>query len=130
MNVGSLGDVIFTVSDSAAHVISDFNTKISATYSVHKLHNRTAQLEFTGRDPEEIRFTILLSVYLGVAPETAYETLKSYLENGSALSLILGTRIIGEKWVITDIARAVARYDPDGDISEESLTITIKEYAA
>ena len=49
--IGSLGEVVFEVSDEKVRTFRDFQIQRSAKYSEHAIHGRKGLLEFTGLSP-------------------------------------------------------------------------------
>ena len=70
MQIGTLGEVVFSVSDSVVETINNFVWSGSARYAAHQRHLTNALTEFTGLDPDGITFDIFVSAYLGVDPMT------------------------------------------------------------
>ena len=64
MQIGTLGEVVFSVSDSVVETINNFTWSGSARYSTHQRHLTHALTEFTGLDPDGITFDIFVSSYL------------------------------------------------------------------
>ena len=78
MQIGTLGEVVFSVSDSVVETITSFTWSGSARYSTHQRHLTHALTEFTGLDPDGITFDIFVSAYLGVDPMTEVVKIWNY----------------------------------------------------
>ena len=129
MTVGSLGsDVIFSISDKEVKTISNMSWKSSVSYSVHKLHLRKGLLEYTGEDPEEIEFEAQFSAFLGVNPLAMCENVRRLMKSRTVVPFILGTDVIGSKWVVTDFDVSADSFFQDGTIVAATAKIKIKEY--
>lgn len=127
MTVGSLGDVVFSVSAEAVRTIKNLSWKISANYSVHKMHGRKGILEFTGQDPDEIEFEADVFASLGVNPMEMIDNLRGLIDDHSAVKLVLGTDVIGSSWVVTDLEISAEQFFQDGTMMSASFKIKIKE---
>ena len=69
MFVGSLGGIVFRVSPKKIETFSNLKQSGSALFSEQKRHNSSSILEYTGRSPDEITFSIILSTELGIDVE-------------------------------------------------------------
>ena len=128
MTVASLGDVAFYVSDGTVQTIKSVTWKTSANYAVHNLHARQAALEFVGMNPQELELQCEASIFLGCDPMVLITNLHAMLNSQSVVPFILGTDIIGSRWVITDISDAIDRMFQDGTMLSAKITIKIKQY--
>ena len=128
MTVGSLGEVVFSVSSDTVKTIKTISWKTSINYSVHKMHGRTSVLEYTGQDPDEIEFEADVTVALGVNPLEMIDELRSMAIAHEAVKFLLGTDVIGSSWVVTNIESSSERFFQDGTMLSASLKIKIKEY--
>lgn len=127
--VGALGEVAFSVSRNQVKTFEDFKHDSSASYSTHKRHGKTALLEFGGTDTESITFSVLLSKFLGIDPKSEAERLKKYLANGTVLSFVIGDSIIGNyKWVISKLSQGDCKFDKQGGLIAQKVTITLSSY--
>lgn len=129
MIVGSLGSVVFGVNDREVKTIRDMSWKKSAKYATHTLLGQKSLLEYTGLDEDEISFTVVLSAYMGVNPQEGIAQFSAMLENGEVVSLLLGTDVIGSRWVLCDMAISIDQHYSDGTPTVVTLKLSIKEYA-
>lgn len=128
MRIGTFGAVPFYVEDKGIQTFQNLTWKSSASYGSHKLHLQTEQIEFTGKAADEASFDMTLSAMLGVNPMEAMELLHAMLENGQVAQLVLGTSVIGTKWVVSGLSRAFDYVYKDGTPLSCTVTVTIKEY--
>lgn len=128
MTVGSLGGVVFSVSDKTVRTFKSLSWKTSATYSVHKMHGRKSLLEFTGQEPDEIEFEAEFSAFLGVNPRDMFEKLKKLCTNHKIVSFVVGTEVIGGDWIVTNVDGSADSFFQDGSMLSMSVKIKIKEY--
>lgn len=129
MTVGSLGDIIFSVSSEMVETLNNLKYSESANYSEHKLHNTKSMLEFTGSSPAEISFNMTLSYQLGVKVEDELNKLLDYTKNGKILKFMLGKTIFGSyRWVITKYTVNYKHFDKNGDVVTADVSLNLKEY--
>ena len=101
MQVGTLGEVVFSVSDQTIETINNFVWSGSARYSTHQRHLTNALTEFTGLDPDGITFDIYVSAYLGVNPMAEIVKIWNYERGGTAVPLTIGMHAYGRyRWSI------------------------------
>ena len=129
MQIGTLGEVVFSVSDQAVETIQNFVWSGSARYSTHQRHLSDALTEFTGLDPDGITFDIYLSAYLGVNPMSEVIKIWSYERSGAAVPLTIGTHAYGKsRWSILSHKVQPQHFDTAGDMTSATLSLTLQEY--
>ncbi len=127
--IGTFGDIAFTVSENTVRTFDGMSWNISAKYSTHDRHLKADLQEFLGPEPEDISFSMVLSVFLGVNPLTEIQKLRSYVKNGRTERLILGGKVYGDyKWVIQKISVEMQRIDGKGNVWAAQVKVTMKEY--
>ena len=129
MQIGTLGEVVFSVSDQAVETIQNFVWSGSARYSTHQRHLSDALTEFTGLDPDSITFDIYLSAYLGVNPMSEVIKIWSYERSGAAVPLTIGTHAYGKyRWSILSHKVKAQDFDTAGDMTSATLSLPLQEY--
>jgi len=130
MQVGSFGDVIFSVSTDKIQTVKDVSRSGSASIQTHKRHLDVDLPEFVGTDLESLSFNIQISKYLGVAnPQTEVDRLFSYMRNGNPKYFILGAQRYGRyKWLISKIKVTDKHYDKSSNAITVDLAVTLTEY--
>lgn len=129
MTTGMLGsDITFKVTNKTLRTISNLSRSNKANYATHKLINKKGILEYTGIDPEEIQFEAIFSAWMGENPETWRKKLYTLLQNGRAVTFVLGTRPIGTRWVVESLSFSTGVFWKDGTPGEYRATISLKEY--
>ncbi len=129
MQVGCLGDIVFSTSINKVETLNNLKINHSASYSSHKRHCGNEIIEFTGNDASTISFNILLSEFLGVDVEEELEKLKEYERTGKTLKFVLGKKTLGNyRWVITKHTITPKTYDKRGNITSADVSISLKEY--
>lgn len=129
MTVGNLGDIVFSVSSDKVETLNGLKYMEQANFSEQKRHNAVSVLEYTGRAPAEISFSVTLSYLLGVNVENELLKIAEYTRNGELLKLILGKTIYGSyRWVITKYTVNYKHFDKYGDVINAEVSLNLKEY--
>ena len=129
MTIGSLGKVVFQVSNRTVMTLRDISIKNTASIAVHNIHLGTGLSEFTGSEPQQISFKILVSAYLGVSPETQIQRLETYLRNGTQLTFVLGDKTYGRyRWLLESFEVSVEQTDRRGNVTQCDISVTLQEY--
>lgn len=127
--MGSLGSVIFTVSDKTVRTLSAWKWSGSARYAVHNRHMGNALTEFTGLDPDKITFDIQMFGELGVDPMAEITQLWNYLRKGTPVPLTVGTHCYGRyRWNIVSLDVDIKYTDKYGDLAGAVATVSLQEY--
>lgn len=129
MQIGCLGDIVFKVSSDMVRTISNVTWSGSANYATHSRHTIDALTEFTGLDPDEITFDIVLSAFLGVNPMSDLAKIWDYERKGQTLPLIIGSKAYGKyRWVIKSHKIKMQTFDGSGDLLSATVSISLLEY--
>lgn len=126
--IGTLGDIVFSVSPKVIRTFNELKKSVSPKFSSHNRHLKETLLEFTGTDPDKISFSMTLSVFLGVDPQTEAAKLESAARTGRIMRLILGRQSYG-KWVITSLSNSYERIDNKGNVLIIKTDISLTAYA-
>ncbi len=130
MQIGSLGDVIFKVSEEEIKTLRDAQWSGKGGWQQHKRHMKMPLLEFTGTELDSFKFNIRISAYLGtrdVMSEIAQ--LLKYEREGNVLLLTLGEKKYGRyRWVIASHTIKMNYFDSEGNLTDADLSITLTEY--
>ena len=127
--IGCLGDVPFFVSQKQMQTYENMTWSSSASYATHARHMKQELIEMTGLKADTASFDMLLSAYLGVKPKKVLNKLQKMLEKGTICTLVIGRDIIGTRWVITDLSRAIKHVYKDGTMVSCQVSVTLKQYA-
>ena len=125
MNIASLGDVTFSVSDKVVETFKSLKYTESASYSQHKPHGAMAVPEFTGFDAPQITFNITLSAFFGINPRKEYDKLREMMMSKKGYALAIGTELFGDLWLITNLSRALEYMYKDGTPTQYSVSVTL-----
>lgn len=128
MIIGTLGDIVFEVSDGVIRTLQKMERSGSARISTHQLHGGRAVTEFTGTDPENVALTFRLADYLGVHPTDDMARIRRHVYKGTALRLVLGRMKYGERWLIKSYKFTTEHTDADGNPTDVSVSLTLTAY--
>ncbi len=129
MRVGSLGEIVFSVSSNKVETFSGLKISSSASFGSHKRHCGNEIIEFTGNDADSITFNMTLSEILGADVESMLKKLHEYKKTGKTLKLVIGKKVIGNyRWVITKMTITPKHYGKKAEILTADVAITLKEY--
>ena len=99
MVIGCLGDIVFQVSEEVTETIRDVEWSGSARYATHQRHNMNALTEYTGVDPDAMKFTITLTRELGVDVVAEIVKIWNLERSGEAARLVIGDKAYGKyRW--------------------------------
>lgn len=129
MQIGLLGGVIFEVSDETVKTLNNMVWSGSANYTTHKRHLNNSKTEFVGNNPDQIKFDILVSAYLGVNPQAVISQLFTYMRTATTLPFVLGSKAYGKyRWTIQQLQIKAKYYDREGDMTQATLSVSLLEY--
>ena len=130
MPIGTLGEVVFEVTDNHIRTFSGFTYNVSAKYQTHNRIGRRPITEFTGLDAEKITLNIKLAYHLGTDPRSEMRVLNDMCRSGEAQRLYIGNQKFGRyKWVISKVQTKLQRIDNRGRILSADCSLTLTEYA-
>ena len=129
MRIGMLGDIIFEVSDETVMTLKNMQWSGSARHAIHQRLLTNAKTEYTGIDPDKMKFDIVISAYLGVNPQTVIAKLFTYERTGTSLPLVIGHKAYGKyRWVIQQHQTKAQFFDGEGDLTHCTVTVSLLEY--
>ena len=126
--IGTLGDIVFSVSQKTVKTFEDLKIDSKTNYAKLTRHNKKPLLEFQYNDIDTASFSIYLSAFLGVNPLTMQDKIDKYRKQGKILSLVIGGKKYGTKWVITSHSKDYQKFDNKGNLLIAKSTISIEEY--
>lgn len=131
MQIGCLGDIIFSVSSELVRTFSGAQWSFGAGYAQHKLHLSKSAPEFTGIDADSITFEMPLFAELGVNVSKELDKLDKYIRTGEAVTLVIGEKKYGEyRWVVTGRKIKMQTFDRSGNLSGATVSVSLLEYPA
>ena len=117
MMVGSLGPVVFSVSDAFVRTISGYSRKTSVRIESHDIIGQKPLSEWVGLSCDSISFTVKLSAFRGVNPKEEAEKLRRMAERGEAVTFVMGgAPVTQNKWLIESVDEDANYYDRMGNI--------------
>lgn len=130
MMVGSLGPVVFSVSDAFVRTISNYSRKTSVRIESHDIIGQKPLSEWVGLSCDSISFTVKLSAFRGVNPKEEAEKLRRMAERGEAVTFVMGgAPVTHNKWLIESVDEDANYYDRMGNIISSDVKLSIREYA-
>ena len=108
--IGCLGDIVFQVSDRTVLTLQNWTWSGAAKYAVHERHGMRPLTELTGVEPDKITFDIQLRAGLGVAPTKGKYAYGFY------------------RWSIVSHEIKVEDTDPEGNMMDCTVSLTLQEY--
>lgn len=128
--IGTLGDIVFSVSKSQVKTFDGMKWDSSAQYATHNRHLKDVLLEYTGTDADKISFSMFFSVFLGVDPMTEITKLLTAERSGKIMRLVIGSKAYGKnKWVIDKTSKELERFDNKGNLLIAKVSISLIAYA-
>jgi phage protein U len=128
--IGTLGDVVFSVSKSQVSTFDGLKWNSSAKYSAHDRHLKDPLLEFTGNNADTISFSMYFSAFLGMNPIAEIAKLLTAERNGRVSRLVIGSKAYGKnKWVITSLSKDLERFDNKGNLLIAKVNISLQAYS-
>ena len=129
--IGTLGDIVFSVSKRQVNTFSGLKWDSAAQYAQHNRHLRDVLLEFTGTDPDKISFSMYFSVFLGVNPMAELVKLLNAERSGRVMRLVIGSKAYGKhRWVITGTSKELERFDNKGNLLIAKVNVSLLAYSA
>ncbi len=126
--IGTLGDIVFTVSEKTIQTFDGLKIESKTNYAKHTRHNKKPLLEFQYNDTDTASFTIYLSAFLGVNPRKMQDKIDKYRKKGKILTLVIGGKKYGTKWVITQHSKDYEKFDNKGNLLIAKSSISLQEY--
>ncbi len=128
--IGTLGDIVFSVSTSQVKTFDGLKWESSAQYATHNRHLKDVLLEYTGTDADKISFSMFFSAFLGVNPMTEITKLLDAERSGKVMRLVIGSKVYGKnKWVIDKTSKELEKFDNKGNLLIAKVNISLIAYA-
>lgn len=129
MAIGSLGEIVFQVSDETVLTITGMTREVSGRWAEHEVMGVKPKKEFLGAGSQKITLPITLSVGLGVKPRKTLELVERMVESGDAEYLILKGRPVGRNpFCLVSSSETWGHMYGHGELAKANLTITLEEY--
>lgn len=128
--IGTLGKIVFSVSDRKVQTFDELSIETGAKYYTHDRHLNKPLLEFGGMETDKLSFSMYQSAFLGANPEKQLRLIDEYIAQGEILSLIIGGKRYGSKWVITKHSKGYKKFGKKGELLAVESKVTLEEYVS
>lgn len=126
--IGTLGKMVFSVSENQVNNFKDLKRDVSVKYAIHEIINSKPIVEFTGVELETLSLAIELNAHLGINVSKSIKDWIEICKKAKVLRFILGGEVIGSKWVVQSVSTAYNVITSNGKIISASLDIKLQEY--
>lgn len=127
--IGSLGTLIFSVSDNRIFTFKNLKRELSANWSSTERIGLKPLPQFGGAKLQTLSLEITLSAWLGIKPREMLKKIEKMVEAGEANPLIIGENIVGEhEWIITKSSETWDYILNKGELVKAKVTINLQEY--
>lgn len=126
--IGSFGDVVFEASSNKVLTPSGISRDTSSRWTNHEVIAKKPISEFVGPGLDTMSMTIILDAGFGVDPKAVMDKLLDYCRKGEAYTLIIGTAVGVDKWVITQVSQMWDIVDKNGKVVNGKVDVTFTEY--
>jgi phage protein U len=106
---------------------SAFGVKYASNFADIPLIGRKSALQHTGFAPDEISWAVRLNAVWS-NPADELRKLKEHMDKHNTLSLVMGTGEYRGVFVIKDLDVALQHTDPEGNILDMELNMSLQEY--
>lgn len=129
MQVGSLGNIIFSVSANKVQTVRSLTHSGSANFGTLQRHSHVSLIEFVGTAPDTLTLNIRLSEQLGANVMGEINKIEDAQQNGKTLKLVIGKTVMGRyRWVISKYSVKPIYYDKCGNVTAADVTLNLTEY--
>ena len=129
MAIGTLGPIVFEVSDKKVLTFKGMTRDVSGRWTEHEVMGVKPKPEFLGAGNQKITLPITLSASLGVRPRKTLEMVERMVESGDAQYLIINCRPVGRHpFRLTASSETWGDMYRHGELAKANLTITLEEY--
>lgn len=127
--LGSLGEIVFEVSDDKALTFRNFKASTGAKYQTHERIGGAPLLERVSENVDTLSFSIKISAFWGVDPAKEMKKIDEAKREGTLLRFLLGKNQIGAyRWVITKADYTAKQIDNKGNILSVDVSLSLSAY--
>jgi len=127
--IGTIGDVVFEVSDETVRTFDEYVQTTAGRWHIHEPIHASPRPEFLGPAQGEIEFTVRLTDELGVDPREEKEKIEAIVREGSHAPFMLALKPVSDgDWYIESCETTYIWVDNKGKVSCSEMVITVKEY--
>lgn len=128
--IGSLGDVVFTVSSKLIRTFDELSRSASPRWANHDTHLQKPKSEFLGPGLDTISFTVHFDARLGVDPRKEADRMINLAQKGKPVPFAIGGKKLGTYlWKLTNVEQGWTRVDNRGAALVIEVSISLEEYA-
>lgn len=129
MAIGTLGPIVFKVSDKMVLTFDGMTREVSGRWTEHEVMGKKPKPEFLGPGNQKISLPITLSANLGVRPRKMLEMVERMVESGDAEYLIINCKPVGRNpFRLTASSETWGTMYNHGELAKANLTINLEEY--
>ena len=127
--LGTLGDIVFEVSDKTVRTFDAYTQTTAGRWAVHEPISANPRPEFLGPQQGEIAFEIHLSASLGIDPLAEKEKIEAIVREGKHAPFMLGLKPVSDgDWYIESCETTFVWVNGKGEVEYANMTVTVKEY--
>lgn len=127
--IGSLGDIIFEVSDEVVRTFDEYMQKTAGRWYVHHPIHSNPRAEFLGPEQGEIEFTMRLSDSLGISPREEKEKIETLVRTGKHTPFMLANKPVSYgDWYVEACETTFQWINGKGEVSYADMILIVKEY--
>lgn len=127
--LGSLGDIVFEVSNEKALTFRNLKASTGAKYQTHERIGGAPLLERVSENVDTLSFSVLISAFWGVNPAEEMKKIDDAVREGTLLRFVLGRERIGAyMWVITSASYTIKQVDKQGNILSAEASLSLSAY--
>ena len=127
--LGSLGDVVFEVSEETVRTFDEFVQTSAGRWVVHEPIKSQPKTEFLGPAQGQIEFTIRLSAALGVDPRDEKKRIEKMAREGKHAPLMIAMEPISNcHWYVERCETTYIWVNGQGQLEYADMHLTVREY--
>lgn len=128
--IGTLGDIVFEVSDNRILTVDKIKRSASGKWNEHTVMGRKSKSEFVSPEIQQTSFEITLDAQLGVSPREQADNLIRMAQNGIVVPCIIGSKPISTSLMqrVMSVSDTWDDVLSGGELVRTKLSITLKDY--
>jgi phage protein U len=129
LGLGSLGDIVFIVTDYKIRTFTDFRRTSNDRWAANEIINQKPRSQFLGPGLDTIDLTVRVDASYGLNPRQEVDKLVDYSRKGKVMPFIIGNKGLGVKWwKITNLTQEWRNVNNKGQLLSASYSLTLEEY--
>ena len=128
--IGTLGSIVFEVSDKAIRTPNKIKRSASAKWTDHAIMGQKPKSEFVAPENRQNSFEIMLDARFGVKPRQEIDNLMRMVEKGIVAACIIGDKPLSSSLYqkITGVSDTWDEVYSNGELVRATVSITLKDY--